>query len=255
MLTFTPHATNAGLGGTALQADGGGQYQIQSSPGVNISPGTLIAGTPYTVKYNLSLTTWVLHNFYGNPYAIPLGGLLHSSLPTPPNSSFILPAGQCLSTTTYAVYWASLGSPASGSCPGGQFAVLDTRGRTLVALDNLNGTPAGRLTAGGNGCSTAMTVMGASCLNGTESRTLAIGNLPVVTPTVASATVDLSGGSITIPLQGDLNHTGGAPTGAASQGNNQTGLTTLNSMNSFGSNTPHPTVDPNVAVYVFLRVL
>jgi hypothetical protein len=77
----------------------------------------------------------MLRDFFGNPYTVPLGGLLAYTGTTAPNSNFILPAGQCLSTTTYAAYWALLGSPASGTCTGGQFKVVDIRGKV----------PAGRL--------------------------------------------------------------------------------------------------------------
>lgn len=262
MLSFVAHAGN-GVNATIV-VDGGTAYPLQVTGGTALPSGTLVAGTPYRMSFNSSVPAWVMEGGYGNPYSVPLGAFLHSTLPTPPNSNFVLPAGQCLSTTTYAAYWVALGSPASGSCPGGQFAVVDTRSRNLVPLDNLNGTPAGRLTAGGNGCGTAMTVMGASCGNGTESKTITLGNLPTgITSTGAALTVSttttanlLSNGNAAQNLQSGTNGFGWSnnPTvgTVAATGSTTTGQAVV-SNNTSG--TPIPTVDPNIAVYLFLRVL
>lgn len=258
MLSFVAHATN-GIAAT-LRVDGGGVFALQSAAGTPAPAGTVVFGTPYRVSFNASNSAWVLEGGYGNPYSIPLGGLLNSTVATPPNSNFILPAGQCISTTTYATYWAAIGSPASGACPGGQFAVIDVRGRNQVALDNLNGTPAGRLTAGGNGCSTSMTVMGASCLNGTESKTLTVAQLPAGITSSGSNLITVASTISTI-LNGGVsdNYTSVAGTGTfnnpsrsqiTSTGNNTVNVTSNNTLGQ-----TFPTVDPNVAVYVFLRVL
>lgn len=262
MLAFRVNATNSV--GATLAVDGGTAYPIYSASGVAVPDATLISGSPYRATFNGS--AWVLEGFFGNPYAIPLGGLLHSTVSSPPNSNFVKPVGQCLSTSTYATYWVALGSPASGGCPGGQFAIIDVAGRSLVALDNLSGSAANRLTSSATGCGSSMNAMGATCANGTQAKNVTIANIDSFTPTVASASVNLAAGSVTIPLQGDLSHTGGSPTASASQGNNQTGGTTLNgtlsgtltpaiTINPLGSGTAHPTVDPNIAVYVYLRVL
>lgn len=57
--------------GTAptLAADGGTIYPIQTSPGVAVGSGVLVAGTPYRLSFNLSATAWVLQDFYTSTIA------------------------------------------------------------------------------------------------------------------------------------------------------------------------------------------
>jgi len=143
-LSITVNATN-GLSPT-LQADTCNTYPIQSSAGVAVPAATLVSGSPYTLKFSNANLAWMLRDFYSSAtYQIPLGGFIYSSISTPPNSNFIAPSGQCISTTTYASYWTALGSPGTGGCSGGQFPVADVRGRNLTALDNLGGSAASRL--------------------------------------------------------------------------------------------------------------
>lgn len=261
LIAFTPNLTN-GIAVT-LQADGGTAYAIQTAPGTAVGAAVLIAGTPYTAKFSLSNTSWILRDFYANAFSIPLGGLMPYTGVTAPNSNFILPAGQCISTTTYATYWVLLGSPASGSCAGGQFQVIDLRGRTLAALDNLNGTAANRLTSASTGCGTAMTSVGAACANGGESRLIQRSDLPNVAPTFAGAASNLSQGNIlqfggsfisNIPNSGGLGHgfNNADPTqilpSVIPQG-------AVQSLNGGVSQTASPMTPPIVGVTYLLRVL
>ena len=248
LIAFTVHATN-GINAT-LQADGGTTYQIQSAVGVNIGAGTIILGSPYTAKFNLSAAAWILRDFYGNPYALPLGGLLNSTVATPPNSSFILPAGQCISRTAYATYFA-LVSTTFGACDGvTTFAAPDLRGRNQVALDNLNGSAANRMTNNANGCGVAFTSVGAVC--GQEGVTLSIAQMPSHTHTQNAhnhgLTALLTSGT-----------SGGVPSGSAfstavTVGSNSTDSATATNQNTGGGG-QHPTVQPSFAVTVFLRVI
>ncbi|WP_247808268.1 MULTISPECIES: hypothetical protein [unclassified Bradyrhizobium] len=103
MIAFTPHATNtAGSPNITLNVDGLGAKSIQSSPGVELPAGTLIAGSPYVALYNAASGVFYLHNFFGAPYSIPIGGFLDFGGSTAPNSSFVLAYGQAISRTTYA---------------------------------------------------------------------------------------------------------------------------------------------------------
>jgi hypothetical protein len=257
MIAITVHATNGNI--PIITVDGCSAAGIVSAPGVSVAAGSLILGSPYTLKYSAAYTSWMLRDFYSNPYSIPLGGFMQSSLPTPPNSSFILPAGQCISTTTYAAYWVALGSPASGACPGGQFAVLDLRGRSLVALDNLNGSAANRLTSSSLGCGTAMTSIGAVCANGNEFGQMTTNNLPSLVP---SGTIGGTAGSVDTNIQRNVSNiavaTGGG--GTVPQSNPGTisiaaaGLTFTG--NQIGGTAQlFPRVTPIMAVSVFMRVL
>lgn len=250
MLAFTPHVTN-GVAAT-LVTDGGSAYPFQITAGTALPAATLIAGTPYRASFNG--TAWVMEAGYANPYGIPLGGFLHSTLPTPPNSNFIMAYGQCISSTTYNAYFLALGSPASGSCPGGQFAVIDVRGRNLTALDNLGGTPANRLTTSLNGCGVSFYSVGISCTQSGESQTLGMSQLPAVAPTV-STQPEFQYGRFNVNSLGGQGGGSSAITGF--DANVPTAATRTQNvvMAPLGGGLPHPVVAPNIAVTVFLRVL
>jgi microcystin-dependent protein len=225
----------------------------------------LISGSPYSLKYSVANSAWMLREFFGSPFGIALGGLLPYTGTTAPNSNFILPAGQCISTTTYAGYWALLGSPAPGGCGAGTFAVIDMRGRLPIASDNLNGSFAGRLTSSANGCGITFNTIGNQC--GTQGQTLTLAQLPgglqvangsqaisVTGPTSgnalwidgASGNIPTSG-SLTVPLQSSGFATGNNFSFSAS--NNLT----MTSNNTSGS--AHANVQPTIAVSYLLRVI
>lgn len=267
MLAITPNVTNADS--ATLTADGGTTYPIQTKPGTPVQAGVLIAGTPYAMKFSAANSAWILRNFYGNPYSVPLGGLLQSTVATPPNSSFIQPYGQCISTTTYAAYWAAMGSPAPGSCGAGTFAVIDLRGRTTYAPDNMGGVAANRLTSTYFGV--AATSIGAVSTK-TDHLSLATSNLPPYTPSGynggASGSATYSGYYLPLaagPVQGITTGNQSAYYGAAIY--NNSGWTYTSAYNvsvgaaawqgyaQGGSSTPFSTIGPAAVVNVFLRVL
>jgi len=252
MLAFVPNVTN-GIAPT-LKADGCNAFPFQVTAGTALPAGTIVGGTPYRASF--SGTAWVLEAGYGNPYAVPLGGLLDSTIATPPNSNFILPAGQCISSTTYNAYFVALGSPASGGCAGGQFAVIDMRGRVSAALDNLNGSPASRLTTAG--CGVTFQTMGLAC---TSTETVALGptNMAPYTPSGSVVLNSLAFNSANISSTG-----GGGPGNVTVGGFSTTGPLVLNAPTSSltftgtagpGTSAPFARVQPTVGVYRFLRVI
>jgi len=255
MVSFIAHATNGAS--PTMTVDGGNTYPLQMN-GASAVSGTIVVGSPYRMAFNG--TAWTLEAGYGNPYGIPLGGFLASTGPTAPNSSFVEPAGQCISTTTYAAYWVQQGSPASGACPGGQFAVIDLRGRVPVPLDTLNGSPANRLTNSATGCGTAMTSVGAVCTNGAESKTIATANLPPYTPTGTNSTITASNTSGTVQLNVlglGTGGGGGAPVPIANSANiTVTGPAPAWTGNAQGgTSTPLPVIPPMIGVKYYLRVI
>lgn len=260
MISVTMNATNGA--GATLSADAGTAYPIQTAPGVGAPAGALVSGSPYTLKFSLANSAWMLRNFYGQTLAVPLGGLVPYTLTTVPNSNFVFPAGQCISTTTYATYWTALGSPAPGGCGAGTFAVLDLRGRVPAALDTLPGFAAGgRLTTSATGCGTAMTTVGATCL-GTESFTIANGNLPANIPysdPTHSHSVTIGSGSpylIASPTGGAVNIGGTGSGGTLSSGSYTTSASGVGiTINSGGANTAISRVQPTIGVTYLLRVL
>lgn len=247
MVGFIANATNGA--NATLQVDGGNTYPIFLN-GAAIGAGTMVAGSPYRVSFNG--TQWLLEGGYGNPYNIPLGGLLYSTLPTPPNSSFVVPAGQCISTSTYSAYWVALGSPASGGCAGGQFAIIDHRGRTPTPLDNIGGSAANRLTSATSGCGTAFTTMGVSCSNGTEGKTLTTAQIPAHSHGVTDPGHFHTYSQALFPGSNMTTGGGWAATGqSANTDTKTTGITIQNT----GGGAAHSTLDPNIGLFAYLRVL
>lgn len=277
-LAVTVNTTN-GLSPT-LQADSCSAYPIQSSAGTGVPAASLIQGSPYTLRFSVANGAWMLRDFYGSALTVPLGGMIAYTGTTSPNSNFVIPVAQCLSTATYAAYWALLGSPASGNCPGGQFQIIDLRGNVPAGLDQMGGASArGNLTNSSTGCGTTMNTVGAQCANGSQSRTLIASNLPSSIPytdpghthgttdpghshgmTNIDQVVGLSenhSGSFTFQGSGSFtqevvingftinNATTGLSINAAS-----TGIT----INPSGG-TAHPVVQPTVGVTYLLRVL
>lgn len=268
LLSVTVHATN----GTSptLQADGGTAFAIQSSPGVPVASGTLVLGSPYSMKFSVSNNAWMLKGFYSSPYNVPLGSILWSTITTPPNSNYVAPSGQCVSTTTYASYWVAIGSPPSGACPGGQFVLIDMRGRVPASLDTLNASAANRLTSSATGCGTAMTTVGAVCANGSQSQSLVQLNIPSISANgTNNITVDIVGGNIPFNNGGTVTSVTGGGGGntvpnafggsgwinAPSLSKSQT--VSVTSTNTAGGATGNPfsAVMPTIGLIPYMRIL
>ena len=261
-IAVTMNVTNGAS--STLAADGGTAYPIQSSAGAAAPAGTLIAGSPYTLKYSVANSAWMLRNFYGASPGVPLGGIIAITLGVVPSSNFVIAAGQCLSTTTYNAYWVALGSPVPGSCGAGTFKIIDMSGRVPAGLDTMPGfSAAGRLTSSTTGCGTAMTSVGAVCALGTEGHQLTSTEIPAHahaiplsdpghTHTYQDSTVVTGGGGTSVfigigaqTLSTSLNATGITFPGAL--GNNST--------NNAGGNGFHTSVQPTIGLVYLLRVL
>jgi hypothetical protein len=257
-LAVTVNVTNGSA--PTLTADACSTYPIQSASGVAVGAATLIQGSPYTFRFSVANSAWMLRDFFGTALTVPLGGLVPYTLSTVPNSNFVFPAGQCLSTTTYASYWTALGSPASGTCSGGQFEIIDLSGSIPAGLDTMPGfSAANRLTNAAAGCGTAMTSVGARCANGNESRALAAAQIPTLTLGV-SVSGSITGTTSTL---NEVTVTPGSSI-AASQlaGSPFAGLSVSGSFSGSGSGSTnntagqaHSIVPPIVGVTYLLRVI
>lgn len=180
MIAFTPNVTN-GIAPT-MTADAGTTYPIQTSPGVAVTPATLISGTPYTAKFSLSNAAWILRDFYAQPYSVPLGASIIFSGSVSPNSNFVFPEGQCISRTTYAAYFTMV-STTYGACDGTTtFGVPDYRARVVAGYDSSNAT--GRMTGTFTGGVSAA-VMGNG--GGEQAHILLAGEIPALSSSGLSA--------------------------------------------------------------------
>jgi hypothetical protein len=266
MIAITPNNTNGAS--PTLAVDTCTAAPIQAQTGIAPPVGTLVSGTPYNLKYSTANSAWMLANFFsGVASGIPLGALIDYTLSTAPNANFVLPAGQCISTTTYATYWVLLGSPAPGACGAGTFAIIDMRGVVAAGLDNLNGTAANRLTNVSTGCGTAMTSVGALCGNGSQATALVAANIP----SVALSASGTAAGTVTSTVNNTQTIIGGTGTfvpGGGSTGNSinpsaaftvsstfSAGTASVTGSTTGGGSTTIPRVQPTVAVGKLLRVL
>lgn len=249
------HANNGA--NPTMSVDGLGQFPIFLAGNATVPVGSLKGGSGYFVGFYGA--QWNVISLVDSTYNLPLGAYLYSSIATAPNANFVAANGGCISRTTYAAYFAAVGV-AYGNCDGATtFGVPDMRGRVGAMVDG----GAGRLTSSGTGCGSAFNLIGAVCGNGTESKNLSIANINSFTPTVSSATLNITG-NINVPVQGN---TGSGILNAFRFGSNDTSMSSISvsgatlggtasvTMNALGSGTAHPTVQPTYAVAVYVRVL
>ena len=163
-----------------LAVDGGTANAIVVQLNFYAPPGTLVPGAPYTMKFNAASSQWMLRDIGGGLANVPIGTILPYTIAgNPADTNYIVAAGECISQTTYATYYALLGSPGAGACPAGQFAVIDLRGRVLAGTDVMGGSgSAGRLTTSTQGCGAATTAIGSTCAT-LESHTMALAEIAV----------------------------------------------------------------------------
>ena len=174
MIAFVPHTTNGAT--VTLNVDGLGAKPLRSAPSTELLAGVLVQGTPYVATYNNAAAEWLLHGFYDNPYNVPLGGMLEFTGTTAPNSSFVLPFGQAISRTTYATYFAMVGTTYGAGDGSTTFNVIDKRGRVSAGKDDMGGSAASRITTAGSSVDGA--TLGAS--GGAQNVVIAQANLPNV---------------------------------------------------------------------------
>lgn len=189
VVAFSPHATNGAT--VTLNVDGLGAKPLRSAPSVELPAGVLIQGTPYTAIYNNSDSAWYLHNFFVNPYSVPIGGMIDYTASTAPNSAFVLPYGQAISRTTYSVYFGLVSTTYGVGDGSTTFNVPDLRGRVVAGKDDMGGSSANRLTDADDGLNGD--TLGDT--GGGETQTLVTANLPAYTPsgTVSQPTANVSG--------------------------------------------------------------
>lgn len=251
MIAFVPHVTNGAT--VTLNVDGLGAIPLRSAPGVELPAGVMPAGTPFVATYNNSDGAWYLQGFAVSPSTIPIGGLLDFTGDTAPNSSFVLPAGQAISRTTYATYFnmSGVGTRYGAGDGSTTFNVPDLRGRTVFALDNLNGSAANRITvAGGNFDGTVLGGTG-----GAQNQTLTQAQLPAVAPTF-TGTPQTPSINQTVKLN---SITGGVAFGGGSfdftSGQPTVTFTPAGTISNLGSGNAHPIMPPAIALTKLLRII
>lgn len=181
-VTFVANATS---GGTAtINVDSLGAKPLRSAPGVDLTPGVLIAGTPYRATYFTSNSgEWILHGFYSEP-GIPIASSIDYWGVAAPSSCYAFPYGQAISRTTYAALFFLIGTVYGAGDGSTTFNLPDLRGRVTAGRDDMGGSAANRLTSAGSG----LDGIALSATGGTESRQLTTANLPPYTPSGSVST-------------------------------------------------------------------
>lgn len=250
MIAFTPHATNGAT--VTLNVDGLGAKPLRTSPNVDLVAGILAQGTPYVAVYNNTDNAFYLRGFFGNPYVVPLGGIIDFAGGTAPNSSFVFPAGQALSRTTYAALFSLIAVTYGAGDGSTTFNVPDLTGR-VVAMKEAAPNRLSTTYFGAN--SSAMGAAG-----GVDNRTLGTANLPPYTP---SGSVASSVSSAVVSLQSTSNGGQNAFATSSTVGGsaNMTGALGITVSSSFtgsaqgGSSTPFGTVQPTIILNKIMRVI
>lgn len=252
VIAFTPHTT---CGSTVtLNVDGLGAKPLRSAPSTELVPGHLIQGTPYVAVYNSSDSAFYLQGFYGNPYSIPIGGLLPFTGTTAPNSSFVLPYGQAISRTTYSTYYGLVGTAYGTGDGSTTFNVPDLRGRIPAGADGMGGSLAGRLntTSGMNGA-------GIGAVGGAQTATIAQNQLPNVAPsattTIGASTTTINKQSIGGSAGGTIFYVEGGPGSSSLPVVFGTITTTVASINGGVAQQALATIQPTIITNYLLRVI
>lgn len=221
-------ATIASLGSTgtnqAISCRATGAFKLTNS-GSLICPGgndiTAVAGDTFLVVFDASHNVRIVS--YQRTSSVPpvraIGEVVDYTGPTVP-PFFLFCYGQLVSRTTYALYFAVVGTTYGAGDGVTTFGMPDCRGRVTAGKDDMGGTPASRLTGQTNGIAGT----GLGNVGGEERHQLTIAELAAHTHT----------GSPTGPLP----LTASGPNTALSSAGASTGLT--------GSDTPHNNVQPTI---------
>ncbi|MEY9987472.1 microcystin-dependent protein [Bradyrhizobium yuanmingense] len=250
---FTPHATNGAT--VTLNVDGLGAKPLRSAPSLELPAGVIVQGTPYVAVYNSSDAAFYLQNFYGNPYNVPIGGIMPYAGATAPNSNFVLPHGQAISRTTYPAAFSLMGTTYGSGDGSTTFNVPDLRGRVVAGVDTMGGSAAGRLTDITSGFGDVLGETG-----GAQSVTLTASQIPSITSTVSTSGTLTGQTNSFLVVQNTSTTGGGGFTLAGSVANQNIGVSVSGSMSgsATSNNTgggAHGNVQPTIVLNYLLRII
>ena len=150
MIGFKANNTNGST--PTINVDGAGAKPLRRISGANLEPGVIISGSIYQATYLNATDEWLLQSMRGPGIEVPIGAVIDwTAGGVPAGGNWINPEGQCISQTTYATYFALVGTTYGAGCGPGLFQVPDYRGRVLAHVDN----GAGRLGCALIGCGVA----------------------------------------------------------------------------------------------------
>lgn len=244
VLRFIPNSPNTGP--TTINVSGLGAVAIvrpSSIGNVALSGGELQSGELTCITYN-----GTAYQLACNVDMTPIGRTVEYRGAAVPRGALV-EDGTAVSRTTYAALFSVIGTIYGAGDGSTTFNLPLSNGTVFGALDNQGSATANRITSAGSGCNA--TVVG---FCGLQNATLSIANINAFTPTVSSTS--FTAGTASIPVA-NLTSVGGATdTNRISLKNNantDAGLLTAGTsvsgtvgvvMNSLGSGTPHPVLNP-----------
>jgi microcystin-dependent protein len=254
MIAFAPHVTNGAA--VTLNVDGLGAKPLRGAPGLDLAAAVLIAGSPYVATYYNAAGEFILQGFLQLPDVIPIGGCIPYLGTTVPNPNFAFPYGQTFSRSVYAKLFALVGTTFGSGDGSTTFTGPDVRGRAFFGLDNMGGTAANRITAGGSGI--AGPTLGAT--GGAETVTLTSAQIPAHShPNTLSQTPHNHGygptSTTTVVSAGESfsGWSGPATTNQITQAVNAN--ITINNANNTGGGGAHTNMPPAFICPVIMRII
>jgi microcystin-dependent protein len=246
MIAFTPHVTNGAT--VTLNVDSLGAKPLRSAPNIELLAGTIIQGTPYVATYNNSDGAFYLRGCFGNPYSVPLLGGMDFWDTIAPNSSFIFPAGQAISRTTYSAAFARWGTTYGSGDGSTTFNVPDKTGRVSAMLDPTGARLTGSTLPNANTIGTA---------GGSDKETLVTANLPPYTPSgsITNGTINLSNNAIGFFANAN------SAAGGGNAGTSNGAITASQTTSTFsgaaqgGASTPFSLLQPMIVCNYIIRII
>lgn len=255
LIAFTPHVTNSGT--CTLNLDSLGAKPLRTAPNAELPAGTIIQGTPYVAIYNNADGSFYLQGFFGNPYSVPIGGMIDYIGPTAPNSSFVLPFGQNINRITYATLFGLIGTTFGSGDGSTTFGLPDLRGRVTASPDNMGSGDANRLNS--SALTSVRSTLGGA--GGESVHTLALAELPTGITASGSGSASVSGGTANVATGiGTANvAAGGNPvnvvTAFSSASVNASGGVSVSATSTNTGGGAHNIMQPTILVNRILRII
>lgn len=250
VIAFIPHTTSGAA--PTLAVDGLTAKKIRMVTAVDLPDGVLIAGSTYVCTYEAGVGEFLLHNFAGNPWLIPLGACVPFFGTTSPNASLVLPYGQAISRTTYSTLFTMFSTTFGVGDGSTTFNIPDIRGRVIAGKDNMGGSAANNLNNSATGGVIGST-LGAT--GGEQAHVLTSNEMPshghsVVDPGHTHTEVKPLDTVNNVGLGSGLNNVDIGSTSVTS-GSNTTGI----SLSNTGGGVTHNNVQPTIVGNYLLRII